>query len=254
MPFSVKLEKFEGPLDILLQLIEQEQLEISEVSLSQVTDGFLKMLDANPQIPLEELVDFLVVASKLLFIKSRLLLPLGGLTGEEEGPTLETQLRIYKEYLDASKVIHNIIGKRRFLFVHDKLPKIDIGFSPPEGFGTAEMAAMMTAAVKRLEVLVHVPSAILEKTVSIHEKINEIRGLLKRVKRSSFRSMLLSAGNRTEIVVCFLALLELVKQRAVTVSQDGQFNDIMLAHADEPEEEAETHLVSKEETELVPAL
>jgi len=230
--YSVKLEQFEGPLDLLLDIIEQEKLDISLVSLATVTDGYLKLLEANPDIPLEELVDFLVIASKLLFIKSRTLLPFIGLA-EEEGENLEGQLRIYKEYLDASKVVNAMIGKRRFLFVHERLPKIEIGFAPPEKFSTEDMRGLLEAVIKRLEILVHVPRATLEKSVSIHEKINEISEMLQRVRSSSFRSVLMTARNRTEIVVTFLALLELVKQRAVDVRQTSQFQDITITSADE---------------------
>lgn len=228
MPYSVKLTQFEGPLDLLLDIIEQEKLDISQVSLATVTEGYLRYLDGNPNIPLEELVDFLVVASKLLFIKSRILLPFLNPPVDEEEQTLESQLRIYKEYLDASKVIEGLIGKRRFLFVHEKLPKVDIGFAPPESFGLGDMRGFMEATIKRLEPLVKTPRAILEKSVSIHEKIVEIRNILNQAKTSSFRHMLLTARNRTEVVVTFLALLELVKQSTVRVRQDGQFQDIIL--------------------------
>ncbi len=231
--YSVKLEQFEGPLDLLLEIIEQEKLDISLVSLASVTEGYVKQLEANPNIPLDELVDFLVVASKLLFIKSRILLPFLGLAGEEEGENLEGQLRIYKEYLDASKVINSMIGKRRFLFVHERLPKIEIGFAPPEKFYVTDMRGLLEAVIKRLEILVHVPRATLEKSVSIHEKITEIREMLGRVRSSSFRSVLMTARNRTEVVVTFLALLELVKQRAVEVRQSSQFQDITITSADE---------------------
>lgn len=231
MSYSVKLAQFEGPLDLLLEIIEQEKLDISQVALAQVTESYLRHLDAHPDIPLEEMVDFLVVASKLLFIKSRLLLPFLNQAVDEDEQSLESQLRIYKEYLDASKVVDALIGKRRFLYVHEKLPKVDIGFAPPDAFSTGEMQDFMAAVVKRLEPLVHVPQAIIEKTVSIHEKIREIRDLIGRAGTASFRHVLLTARNRTEVVVTFLALLELVKQRTVNVKQEGQFQDIMLENA-----------------------
>ncbi len=231
MSYSVKLAQFEGPLDLLLEIIEQEKLDISQVALAQVTENYLRHLEANPQIPLEEMVDFLVVASKLLFLKSRILLPFLNQAVDEDEQSLESQLRIYKEYLDASKVIEALIGKRRFLYVHEKLPKVDVGFAPPEAFGSDDMIAFMNALIKRLEPLVHVPKAIVEKTVSIHEKIQEIRTLIGSAGTASFRHVLLTARNRTEVIVTFLALLELVKQRTVAVKQDGQFQDIMLEKA-----------------------
>ena len=226
--FEIKLQQFEGPLDLLLELIESEKLDVSTLSLATVTDGYLQYVHAHPEIPPEELADFLVIASRLLFIKSRLLLPfLQGIVEAEEGD-LESQLRIYKEYLDASKVIEGLIGKRRFLFVHEKLPQIEIGFAPPKKLTAGAMAELLRAVITRLEPLVKVPQGVVEKTVSIHDKIRQIQSLITKAEKVRFSSVLESAETKTEVVVCFLALLELVKQRDVNVSQDKIWGDITI--------------------------
>lgn len=229
--YSVRLQQFEGPLDLLLELIESEKLDISEVSLARVTDDYLRHLHAHPEIPPEELADFLVVASRLLLIKSKILLPFLTVGDEPEGD-LESQLRIYKEYLDASKLVAALIGKRRFLYVHEKLPHVDIGFAPPEKLTGDQMAALYRAVIGRLEPLVKVPKAVVEKTVSIHEKIRQIQGLIVKAESLRFSSVLELAESRTEIIVSFLALLELVKQRSVAVSQEARFGDITIRRAD----------------------
>ncbi len=231
MSFAVKLQQFEGPLDLLLELIESEKLDISTLSLATVTDGYLAHLHGDTQIPPEELADFLVVATRLLFLKSRLLLPFLNIGEEEDAGDLESQLRIYKEYLDASKTIDAMIGKRRFLFVHEKLPHIDIGFAPPKKFDTEQMAAFYRGVIARLEPLVKVPKAVVEKTVSIHEKIQHIQTMISKVSQLSFHHILLTAESKTEIVVSFLALLELIKQRSVSVSQDVRWGDIVIKGA-----------------------
>lgn len=232
MGYAVKLDQFEGPLDLLLELIEEEKLDISQVSLSRVTDGYLHYVQEHPEIPPEELADFLVIASRLLFIKSRILLPfLQGLAEAEEGD-LESQLRIYKEYLDASKSIDALIGKRRFLFVHEKLPHVDIGFAPPKKLTSSAMADLLRGVIARLEPLVNVPLAVVEKTVSIHEKIRQIQALIAKASSVRFSSVLAVAESRTEVVVSFLALLELVKQRTVVVSQDEMWGDITIVQAE----------------------
>lgn len=226
--YEIKLQQFEGPLDLLLELIEAEKLDISQVAMAQVTDGYLNYVHAHPEIPPEELADFLVVASRLLFMKSRALLPfLQGLVEEEAGD-LEAQLRIYKEYLDASKLMEQMIGKRRFLYVHEKLPQVEIGFAPPKKLTTSMMGDLLRAVIVRLEPVVKVPLAVVEKTVSIHEKIRHIQALITSATRVQFSSVLEKAESRTEVVVCFLALLELVKQRDVTVSQDKRWGDITI--------------------------
>lgn len=227
--FAVKLEQFEGPLDLLLELIEAEKLDVSQLSLARVTDGYLHHLHENPQIPPEELADFLVVATRLLFIKSRLLLPFLNMMDVEPEGDLESQLRIYKEYLDASKGIEAMIGKRRFLFVHEKLPHVDIGFAPPKKLDLPQMAEFFRQVIARLEPLVKVPTAVVEKTVSIHEKIRQIQGMIATAQKMSFRSVLVTAESKTEIIVSFLALLELVKQRSVSVEQDALWGDITIS-------------------------
>jgi segregation and condensation protein A len=228
MAFAVKLEKFEGPLDLLLQLIEAEKLDISQISLAKVTDEYVHRLQEQPDLPPEELADFLVIASRLLYIKSRLLLPFLNIGDEEPIGDLESQLKIYKEYLDASKTIAALIGKRRFLFVHDKLPHIEVGFAPPKKLTPGQMAEMLRGVLKRLDMIVRIPRAVIEKTVSIHEKIGHIQSLISKAAKISFRALLSDAESRIEIVVSFLALLELVKQRSVSVSQEAMFEDITI--------------------------
>lgn len=230
MAYTVKLEQFEGPLGALLDLIEADKLDISQVSLATVTDGFLHIIDENPSIPPEELADFLVVASKLLLIKSKVLLPFLQMDGADEaGDDLEAQLRIYKEYLDASKVVERMIGERRFLYVHEKLPKFEQTFSPPKRLTVDQMHELFLQVVRRLEPVVKPSRQAVERTVSIHEKISQIRGILDRAAKLSFRELIESSASKTEVIVSFLALLELVKQRSVTVSQDRLFQDITIA-------------------------
>jgi len=111
--YQIKLEKFEGPLDLLLKLIEEERLSINEISLSQVANKYLEFVNSTQNISLDELADFLTVSAKLILIKSRTLLP--SLNFEEEGDSLEKQLRIYKEYYEASKKIEELSKCRRSL-------------------------------------------------------------------------------------------------------------------------------------------
>jgi segregation and condensation protein A len=236
MSFEVKLAQFEGPLDLLLDLIEKERLNISEISLARVTDAYLQYVEGHHEIPPEELADFLVVASKLLLIKSQALLPFLTMSEPEAEGDLEAQLKIYKEYLEASKLIEAAIGSKRFLYVHEKLPSVEIGFAPPKKLATGDMANFMRAVIARLQPVFVVPQATVERLVSIHEKIRRIHEWVKKAERLSFREVLLEAESRVDVVVTFLALLELVKQRNITVTQEGQFDDIVInaTHGENP--------------------
>lgn len=226
--YAIKLEKFEGPLDLLLKLIEREELDITEVALSKVTDQYIAQLETLPEIPAEELADFLVVAAKLLFLKSRLLLPLLHWDEEEEGSDLERRLRMYKEYVEAAKAVQRILSGRRHTYVREKPPVAALGFSPPKDLTTERMAELFRDVLRRLIPVVKPPEAVIEKTVSIHEKIRHIHELISRHARVSFHSILKDAATRAEIIVSFLALLEMVKQKHVAVKQEEHFGEIHL--------------------------
>ncbi len=226
--YDIKIEKFEGPLDLLLKLIEREELDITEVSLAKVADQYIEQLQKLPEISAEELADFLVTAAKLLFIKSKMLLPLLHWGEDEEVGDLERRLRMYKEYVDAAKKIQAMLGKKRHTFVREKPPVSALGFAPPKDFTGEKMAELFRDVLRRLIPVVKTPEGVIEKTVSIHEKIRHIQELIAKGSRVSFHHLLKNAETRSEIIVSFLALLELVKQRHVTVTQENSFSEIHL--------------------------
>lgn len=232
MAYEFKIDKFEGPLDLLLQMVEQEHLQISDVSLSAITDQYLEYLEHDADIPKEELADFLVVAARLLLIKSRILLPSVALDLGEDGLSLEDQLRMYKRFADAAKRIEAAIKLKRFMFTREKPPIQPGVFSPPRGLSVDRLAAVMREVIRAVEPVVRLPKAAVERTVSIQEKIAELRSLLRAQGAMSFHTFCRAAQSKTEVVVSFLALLELVKQRLVTVNQEELFQDIAIDHGD----------------------
>lgn len=226
---KVKVEQFEGPLDLLLQLIEDQKLEITQVALSEVTEQYIKILNqAQDQVPVEELADFLVVAARLLLIKSKALLPF--LEWEdEESEDLTKQLKIYKEYLDAMKVIQGMIGKKRFSFSKMKIAvKQEIKFSPPKKLKEDDLRNTFVSIIKALDPLINLPQETLKKSINIQEKISQIRQRLYKEATTNFSEILKEAKDKTEIIVSFLALLELIKQRTVVARQGGSFDDIQI--------------------------
>ncbi|MFH0804831.1 MAG: segregation/condensation protein A [Patescibacteria group bacterium] len=228
MPYKVKVHQFEGPLDLLLQLIEQQEMDISQVSLATVTEQYLDYLNTTSGIPTEELADFLVVAAKLLLIKSRILLPQLQLE-EEEGTDLERQLRLYKEFADASKVIRKLIGKHLFLFARER-PAVPVErvFSPPRTLTADKLRELFAGVLREIEPWVSLPTQVIARTISIRERITSLQEHISRMESVNFRDLLASAKNKTEIIVTFLALLELVKQRSVAVVQQHVFDDIVV--------------------------
>lgn len=229
--YNVKIEKFEGPLDLLLQFIEDQKLDITEVSLALVADQYIQYLNQATAIDPDELADFLLVAAKLLYIKSKALLPSLDLGLEDDVADLERQLKIYKEYLEASKVIHKMILKKNFSFVREKQVKTeDIIFNPPKKIDKSKMKTIFEEILKDLKPIFEISKKTIERTVSIGEKIAYIKNYVLSCieNKLCFRSLLKDVKSKTEIIVSFLALLELVKQRSIHVAQDEIFKDITI--------------------------
>lgn len=225
---QIKLEKFEGPLGLLLQLIEQEKLEITEISLSQVTESYLSYLKGASEIPEDELADFLVIAAKLLLLKSKSLLP--NLSMEAEaGLNLADQLKMYKEFAEAAKKVEVLIKKKKFAYFREVVfrPE-DVGFFPPRGLKVEKIKKIFEEILERIKPWLDLPRQTLEKTISIKEKIFYIQNLLKKSGHFGFRQLLCDAQTKAEIIVSFLALLELMKQQTIVVIQKEVFEEIRV--------------------------
>lgn len=233
MNYNVSLDKFSGPLDLLLQLIEQEELDISQVALAKVTDQYLAYLDQTPDLPANELADFLVIATKLLVIKSKVLLPKMADEEEDSAEQLEAQLKMYKEYLEASKKIGALIGLRRYAFTRERLP-IDYRpkFSPPPNLGLNDLTEIFREVIKRIEYVTSLPQKIMERVVSLKEMVTGIREALHKANKMSFKEVIANAKTKSDVVICFMALLELIKSGEAAVNQKGIFDEIEVEKAD----------------------
>lgn len=228
MAYSFTLDQFEGPLELLLKLIEDEKLDITTISLARVTDQYMAYIENEAALPPDEVADFLLVAAKLIYIKSKYLLPQLALE-DEEGEDLEEQLKIYREYYTASKKIAVILGKKRFSYarlVPLKLPR-EQQFSPPLGLMAAHLCDAMNGVVGRLVTLAKLPRIFLKTTVSIKEKISMLKDAIRRGIVNFTRMHQWS--EKQDLIVSFLALLELVKMREAHVSQGELFSEIVIS-------------------------
>lgn len=228
---KIKIQQFEGPLDLLLQLIEARELDVSTVSLADVTEQYLSLLSEVSNRNPDELADFLVVAAKLLLIKSRILLP--ELIGnEEDGSDLESQLKLFREYYEASKTIQRLIRKHRFTFSRER-PAVAIErvFSPPSGMTSDTLRRLFLGVLEEIEPIVSLPREVAARAISLQEKIEQIRQTILERATVNFQLLLKTATSKVEVIVTFLALLELVKQRIVIVVQEELFEDIVVKSA-----------------------
>ena len=228
MSTDLKLEKFEGPLDLLLQLVDQEKLSITEIALAKVTEQFFSYLDRLEKNRPEELADFLVVAARLIYLKSHSLLQYAYPEEEDNGPGLADQLKLYKQYVEASKVVNSLWEAGKVAYGRTEPPVKNKEFVLPVNAGKNNLYDSMVFLLNRLKPLEPLPKVSIDHSVSIKQKIDAIRNLLKNGQEFSFKNLLSSAQNKTEVIVSFLAILELVKQQSVRFRQVNAFEDLLV--------------------------
>lgn len=232
--YVVKTSQFEGPLDLLLSCIEKRKLPINDVSLSRVTDDFIAYINSKGEFPMGESADFILIASTLLLIKSKSLLPTLELTEEERGniEDLEIRLREYKKYKELGEHLKKIFGKK-FIFLKNPSRSFTPIFSPDESVvvkNLYESALRVLSSVPKQNIL---PKVNVKKTVSLEEMIQDLTVRINSNLRMSFKEFSESSKKeRVHVIVSFLALLELVKQGTVDAHQENHFEDIHMQTSD----------------------
>ncbi len=231
--FKIKTEIFEGPLDLLLFLVEKRKLFINDIALAKVTDDFIRHIEQFNQSSsrqyIGESAQFILIASTLLLIKSRSLLPMLELTDEEEEGIhdLETRLKIYKRIKEASERVRALFGTS-IIFQHEARVPASV-FSPHESMNLLALAKSIKDIIHSLPKKEALPKAIVRQVVSLEEMIDSLTDRITKGLRMSFKEF--SAGHREErvnVIVSFLAMLELVKQGTIHVSQGANFEDIHM--------------------------
>jgi segregation and condensation protein A len=227
MNFQVTTGEFEGPLALLLSLIEKRELDISQVSLASITEEYVKHIEEVEVIAPNELADFLVIASRLLYIKSKALLPELDLDMEEESIGLAEQLRMYQRYAQASERLEAMLvdGKEAY-----KAPRMQISFeafSPPDLLTAHNLRDSLMSLIQRVRPYIELPKQMMERTVTVEEKIALLKEKITNKAKAYFHE-LAHTGSRSDLVTSFLALLELLKQNIVRVEQRDIFEDIAI--------------------------
>ncbi len=242
--YTVQTPVFQGPLDLLLHLIERAELDITRLALAQVTDQYLAHLRTVEEHMPDEVSAFLVIAAKLLQIKSEALLPRPPERepGEEDpGEALARQLRLYKRF----KEIANLLAERQKRGWHTYLrlappPKVE-GRVELEGVTLDDLIAAAQAAFQKarqrpLNDVVHRPR------VTIRQKIRHIVHTLRERGRATFRDLIARTRTRLDVVVTFLAMLELIKRHQVVARQQALFGEIELEATSDLNEEMDFDL------------
>lgn len=236
--YQVSLSDFYGPMDLLLALIEREEMEITEIALAQITDQYLGYLTALKEISPDNLTDFLVVASKLILLKSQVLLPrppASVMVDESEDDTddLVRQLRDYKRFKQLSQDLQKIEKTNGRQFIRLTTPlKIEPKLRP----GEADISQLLQAVRRALTVEPAQPdvnTVISRQEVTIGDQINMIRSRLNSDDQLQFEMLLSEAHSRVEVIVTLLAVLELLKRRLINVEQSLDFGEIVLIRRDD---------------------
>ncbi len=238
--YSVQLPVYSGPLDLLLHLIQRNELDITAISLLEVTEQYLEQLAELKENRVERLSDFLVIGARLLVIKSRALLPeipADQQQEDEEDPaeTLARQLRVYKRFKDSAEWLGNRehAGLRSYLRVA-VTPNLDrrleLGEFSSQALVTALANALNRAAMREDSVSV----VVRKRKVTIEEQISRLRVEVKELGRLYFNDILSTSAGWLEVSVTLLAVLELIKQQEVNVKQPVLFGPIEIVSASAP--------------------
>lgn len=239
--FAVRVGEFEGPLELLLELVEKRELQINQVSLAAVADSFLEYLkqlppalSANEQTEMNALGNFVVIAATLILIKSISLLPALPVTDEEAGEIgdLERRLKLYQ-------VIRQILPRLKeslfgpAIFYRDPRPKaVNPVFSPTAEITLPNLKTAMEQLILNLPKPEVLPTTTVKRLVSVEAVINDLTRRIKTALSMSFSDFVKDKREKINVIVSFLALLELFKQGVVTITQFGHFSDIKIETKD----------------------
>ena len=230
--YTVRLELFEGPMDLLLKLIERQELDITRLSLAAVTDQYVDHLRLIEEQRPDEIADFLLLAARLLLIKSRILLPKPPALEEPEedlGDQLARQLIEYRKFKQVAQLLRQ--KSESGLRAHPRLaappkmpPRVDL-----EGLSLEDLVQCLREALRAHPPVVPVNHLVAPLTMRVGDKIDRILQLTRRRKKFSFQRFLATSSSRMDIIVSFLAVLELIKRRQITVRQDRLFGEIVIS-------------------------
>lgn len=228
--FTVKTESFEGPLDLLLSLVEKRKLHINDVSLARVTDDFISYIESRETFPLSQAAHFIYIASTLLLVKSKSLLPTLDLSTEEEESVedLEKRLKLYRLFRDAAKPLRERFG-RYPLFTRPPTRLTEPVFSPDPGLSATTVHAAAQRVLAALPKHERVPETTVREVISLDEMITRLTERVQQHLEMRFSEFSKAdTAEKVDVIVGFLAMLELVKRGIITVRQEAKYGDITM--------------------------
>lgn len=228
--YELSFEYYKGPIEKLLELIEDQKLEVTIVSLAEVTGGFFDYLEKIEKEGAGNslVADFLSVASKLLLIKSKSVLPSLELSEEEEMDIkgLEIRLKVYQEFKQAKLYIKDMWKTSEVMMTREFMKNMAQSFYPPQLVKTTDFESAVKKLIGEMEKFLKPVVKIRNEIINLKKKIEEVFSRLTQIP-TKFNE--LHGGNKKEVVVLFLAILHLIKQQLINVEQEGRFSDMTIA-------------------------
>lgn len=232
--FTIKTEVFEGPLDLLLTLVEKRKLFINDISLSKVTDEYIEHVKQLPKYAIGDQASFILIASMLLLVKAKSLLPSMQLTEDEQGDIkdLESRLKELELMRRLGGIIKDNFGLR-FIFPRGDLKQTTAVFAPSSDATIEHLVNAIHRVVNALPKKIEHPKIHVQKVISLEEMIGRLTERIQRAVRMSFKEFSKTEkAEKVDIIVSFLAMLELVKQGVINANQEGLFDEIQMESFD----------------------
>lgn len=230
--FSIKTDSYEGPFEVLLDLIEARKLLVNDLALANITEDYIQHVRSQEAFPVEETANFIQIAATLLLIKSKSLIPDLILTEEENSDIedLKRRLLAYEKVREASRELARIWGKSIMVSAGEHPP--EPFFVPSNDLSKETLVDALTRILAARETVEELPEARIKSLVSIEEIMDQLTKRVQSAMTLSFKDFTGNTKEKIQIIVSFLALLELVKQGAVAAEQYEQHGDIRIKHTD----------------------
>lgn len=235
MQYKVTIENFDGPLDLLLHLIKEQDIDIYDIKIEEVTKQYLDYIKAMKDMNLSIASEYLVMASELIEMKSKMLLPKKKELDEddyEEDPreVLIERLLAYKQYKEITSEFKNLELTRKLVFTKEpeNLSYYAKEESNKEELGISDLLEAFNLLMQKKELDKPIATKITKKELSVSEKVVKIRSILKKKKKVNFEE-LFEVATKEEVIVNFLSILEMVKKNEITLAQDNNFSGIVIS-------------------------
>ena len=229
--FVIRTEAYQGPFELVLELIEARKLLVNDLALSSITEDFIAHVRAQEAFPVEETANFIQIAATLILIKSKSLIPDLELTGEESADVddLKRRLEAYEKVREAARELARLYGKDVMAPAGERRP--EVVFAPAHDYTEEALAEALVRLLAARQTIDALPQARVKPLITIEEMMERLAKRVQRALTLSFKEFAGPAKEKVEVIVSFLALLELVKQGAVAAEQHESHGDISITNA-----------------------